>query len=439
MSGKSGVFICPQCQAVVHSDKSLNEGVVCGECNHEFGKLQAGGKSGVQVPMGKKESSSGSVVRDLTAKKSRVVSTTGFQAVAKVAAKPIEQARVETAGIDPEDEMIMPDGSRRVRRRKKRPAKGQNKALILFLFAWLLAIVFVFFLFSRGGEEVDDKPDVVDADGMSAIDREILQKSVPQVSKLFKEFLGASTHAERLQFIDRSSHLSSIFSQHYIQTGFPKAKSKIQQVGANVLRPAEGQWAVETIWVDEDNNRWGALHIFDKAEGWKLDWENFAPLSSEPWAKFRARLGSNEGVFRLLVRKRDISSEAKNMSLSFYRSAGVFEKDDEYANTESPAVDILTDSDLGREFRRLWDDHVAGNAPMGSILGKALDPKPKDLMRITVRLGWGEDQLGEPTIVLKEILGPGWFGERIREIRKEVRRVATEEALKKLSDPSNAE
>src|SRR6056300_989206 len=94
MSGKAGVFICPSCQAVVKSDKSLSEGVVCGECQHEFGKSSSVAKEKTQVPGGNRERGSGGVIRDLTAKKSAPILPVGVIDGPKVAAKTMEQARI---------------------------------------------------------------------------------------------------------------------------------------------------------------------------------------------------------------------------------------------------------------------------------------------------------------------------------------------------------
>jgi hypothetical protein len=76
---------------------------------------------------------------------------------------------------------------------------------------------------------------------------------------------------------------------------------------------------------------------------------------------------------------------------------------------------------------------------MGSILGRALDPNPKNFMRITVRLAWEKNERDESILVLKEIVGPGWFGERILNLRQGAKDAATEEALQKFSESTGNE
>lgn len=440
MSGKAGVFICPSCQAVVKSDRPLHEGVVCGECQHEFGKAGDSASGRTRVPAGNRERGSGGVIRDLTAKKSAPILPVGVIDGPKVAAKSLEQARSEAAGSTGDEEMIMPDGSRRVRRRKKGEKKEKNKGLILFLGGWLCVIVIVFAMFKSGkiGKTNATKPPE-DPNVPSLVDIQILKKSLPKITKDFNDFIKLHSEGGREQFIDRSADLSLAFSRYYRQNIFPRPESELIRIGENVIRPSEDEIAIETIWRDAGGHRWGALHILDKKTGWKLDWENFAPYSTEPWSRFRDELGSKEGTFRLLVRKRRTGDETKRISLSFYRAPGIFEENDEFRNTESPEVDLLTESDLGQEFLRLWGNHLEGKDPMGSILGRALDPNPKNFMRITVRLAWEKNERDESILVLKEIVGPGWFGERILNLRQGAKDAATEEALQKFSESTGNE
>ena len=123
---------------------------------------------------------------------------------------------------------------------------------------------------------------------------------------------------------------------------------------------------------------------------WKIDWENFAPSSSVPWSQFDPQNEKKEGVFRLLVRKRETSDETEKFYLSFYRAPAFDEDEDEFRVTESPEVELMTQSDLGQEFLGLWHEFQAGNYPYDSILARQLDPS--NCMRIMVRLAWEENE-----------------------------------------------
>jgi len=439
MTAKSGVFICPSCQAVVKSEKPLEEGVICGECLHEFGKPSSSNSGKInQMPRGRSGKGSGSVMRDLTAKKTISIRAVGVIEAPPVAAKSLEAAKTETDG---DDEMIMSDGTRRVRRRKKREKKERKKGLILFLVGWMCVIGIVFVLFKMGkiggGGESTDKAPITNLGPLTPTEIEILKQSIPTIKDQFSKFLRYQTLSGREQFIDRSADLSLKFNRFYQTNPFPKPESELARLGANVLNFSDTTVAVESIWGDEKGNRWGAVHIFDKREGWKLDWEAFAPHSTESWSKFRSELGSKDGVFRLLVRRRRTSDQSTKVSLSFYRAPKVFEDANEYRNTESPEVDLLSESDLGKEFLSLWSNHLDGDAAYGSILGKALDPE--GYLRITVRLAWEKNERDQSIMVLKEIVGTGWFGQTLQNLHAEALEAATEDAKDKLSEASRLE
>lgn len=413
----------------------------CGECLHEFGKPASVNSSKVaQIPRGRSEGGGASVMRDLTARKTSSIRAIGVidTGTPPVDAKPLEDAGEETNKSNGDEEIMMPDGSRRVRRRKKRPKKEQKKGLVLFLVGWIAVVAIVFTLFKSG--KIGRKNEAVapippSGDYITPTEFEIWNESRPAIESRFMSFLTSPTLRERAQFIDRSADLSAKFERFYILENFPKPESKLSVLGWNVLNFSGSAVAIETIWGDRSDDkgpRWGATHTFDKREGWKLDWEAFAPYSTEPWSRFQAELGSKEGVFRLLVRRRRTSDQNTKISLSFYRAPGVFESDGEYRNTESPGVDLPSESELGQEFLKLWADHVDGKAPYGSILGKALDPE--NHMRITVRLAWEKDDLDKSILVLKEIIGVGWYGETIQNLHKENLKAATEKAEEALSE-----
>ena len=439
MSGKKGVFICPSCQAVVKSDKPLHEGVTCGECLHEFGKSSSLSKSKTQIPGGNWEKGAGGVIRDLTAKKSAPILPVGVIESPKISVKTLDQARDEFAGSSNGDETIMSDGSRRVRRRKKREKEEKNKGLILFLGAWLCVVIIVLVIFATGkfgASKASKAP--IEAGRRDPIDQQIVNASREKIKKDFQGFMKLPEKMKG-QFIDRSADLSLAFSDFYVENSFPPASGKLTQTGVNVLKLRGDGLAVESIWRDSEGYQWGAVHILDSATStWRLDWENFAPYSTESWPKFINQLGSKEGVFRLLVRKRRTADDSKKISLSFYRAPHVKEDDKEFKKTESPEIDLLAGSDLAIEFKRLWTNHQEENDPLGSILGRVLDPDPRTYMRITVRLGWEDDERGEKGLELKEILGAGWFGERIINLRKSAKDTATKEPLKSLSESSDS-
>jgi hypothetical protein len=321
MSGRKGVFICPSCQAVVKSDRPLHEGVTCGECLHVFGSNNGSPKAKSQIPGGKKERGSSGVVRDLIGKKSAPILPVGVIDAPKMSVRTLEQARLEQArneSVDSssDDETIMSDGSRRVRRRKKREKAEKNKGLIIFLGAWVCIVIAVLVIFATGkfgAPEISNAPVV--EEGRNLMDQQIVNASREKIKRDFKAFMKLPEGSGQTQFIDNPAELSLAFRSYYEETAlFPRASGTLTQTGVNVLKLPKDELAVESIWKDSEGHQWGALHLLDKTTSrWKLDWENFAPYSTASWSKFINQLdgSSNEGTFRLLVRKRRTADDKK--------------------------------------------------------------------------------------------------------------------------------
>jgi hypothetical protein len=443
MSGKPGVFICPSCEAVVRSEKSLEEGIVCGKCQHEFGasvKSATASAKPVQVPKGAIGNRKSSVMRNLTGKKAPPVLAVKSVESAAVNAKPIQEVADEAIGTEGDLEIMMPDGSRRVRRRKKRAKKEKNKGLILFLAGWLSVIGIIFALFKMGKNEERISEEEQGSDlTVDATKREVLRRYLEPVKAEFLNFISHPTNEGREQYIADSANLSLEFARHGQihpfpkPVFFPKPNPKLYLIAKNVLAFSEEDYAIETIWQDREGNRFAAVHIWDQ-DAWRIDWENFAPYSTEPWARFRSELGSDKGVFRLLVRKRRTADEAEKFTLSFYRPPEFLEKNNEYLNTVSPEVDVKTDSDLGREFLKLWENHRSGEAPYyGNYLSKILDPGRGNYLRITVELAWEKNERDESIMVLKDVIGVSWFGEAIQKFHREALKEASDRAENKIA------
>ena len=447
MSKKLGVFICPSCQSVVQSDVLLEEGVICGECLHEFSLPKT---EGVIAPKGKPKRLTGTgsvssektsaknekkplpkspIIRDATSlRKSKTPKQVEVERV-KVPVKSLEEAVEEELNFSKDEETILADGSRQVKRRKKRPKEEKNLNLILFLSGWIAVIAIIFGLSKLVEDDEKSGEDKRDRDKESVtentVKKEILRRFYPQVTASFKAFIGHPNNEGRSQYIYNSSDLALAFTKHYQLNPFTVPRSLIKVRAANVIKLSEKDFGIETIWEDREGNRLGALHLWD-GEGWKLDWENYAPYSSESWALFRSQLGKKEGQFRLLVRKREVEDGDEKFSLSFYRPPALYEGAEEFRVSESPKVEVATKSELGQRFLKLWEDHKAGDVPYGSVLGELLDPAK--YLRVNVELAWEENDLGESVMVLKDILGVLWFGEKVQNHYQETLATDKEEA-----------
>lgn len=421
MKIQTGLFICPSCQGVVRSDRSLEEGVSCEECGHQFDKPSEFERSehAREDPYPQRASSagSGSVVRDLTRKKLPTATTGLVVERTAIPAKTLDEAMLEAVSETEDSEEVMEDGSLRVKRRKKRPKKARNKGLILFLTGWISVVLIIFALFKMGqGDSKSADEDLAEeVISEQTVKNEVLKRFYPQVTGNFVKFITYPSNEGREQFISDAADLSLSFSRHYQRNTFPAPESRMQVTAKNVIKLADRDFGIETIWEDKDGRKIGALHLWD-GEDWKLDWENFARYSTMSWSRFRAEIGPKKGNFRLLVRKRETSDESEKFYLSFYRAPEFYEDGEEFRATESPEVELEVESILGHEFLKLWADYKAGKVPYQSILSEELDPP--NCLRLNVVLAWEKDARGESVMVLKEIVGVSWFGRAIQKYQQ---------------------
>lgn len=423
---QTGVFICPSCQSVVRSEKLPGEGLVCGECGHDFGEQRiskaapttavAGAKAISQAPRGTPAPKSGAVARDVIKRRVPLVGQ-------PLDAKPLDLAAINTAEVavsevseNGDEEIIMPDGTRKVRRRKRRRKQERYRGMLIFLAGWIAVIAVIFFLFKDGESQAKDEVVVDDVDSTEQANRLFLRKQLPEVKTAFIDFMKQPTNDGREQFIANAPAMARHFANHYLRHGFPRPETAIHTVEANVITLSEDplKLGIETIWADEDNNQMGAVHLYQ--QGWKLDWECFAPYSQINWSRFLLGEFEEEGTFRLLVRKRRSEDDAKRMLLSFYRAPEFFEKEGQFKKTESPEVSVPLNSKIAKEFLALWEARENGEAPYGSILER-LDPE--GYLRITVTLGWRKGEFEEKILTLQDIVGVGWYGGEIQTLYHE--------------------
>ncbi|MDG1671683.1 MAG: hypothetical protein P8H96_12520, partial [Akkermansiaceae bacterium] len=106
----------------------------------------------------------------------------------------VEEESDAASGEMPEDrdEMIMADGSRRIRRRKKKLKKEKSKALLIFTTVWLAIISSVSYLLKSEDDSKQDQ-DEESADEESIIaarNRLFAGEHFPKINVSFKAFLG---------------------------------------------------------------------------------------------------------------------------------------------------------------------------------------------------------------------------------------------------------
>lgn len=314
------------------------------------------------------------------------------------------------------DEIIMADGSRRIRRRKKKLKKEKSKALLIFIFVWMTIISSVFYLFKSGDDFKQDQDEgTADEDSIIATRNDLFVGAhFPKINVSFKAFLGQFESGRRLQFIDQSSRLSLQFNRFYRGAVFPTPEGEVGARVRNVIEIKSGPDPVlglETIWVDGKNRIIETVHVHD-GEAWKLDWEAFAPYSSSPWVLFVSGTERSEGTFRLYARKMKSLDDSKRFFVKFY-AAPVFGESNRKASSfdvESPEVEINTGSDIGQKLIEVLENHQNEDFFLGSMLPRF---DPEGYLRVTVKLAWESNEKDEPVLVLKELISPSWYGQRI--------------------------
>ena len=330
----------------------------------------------------------------------------------------VEEESDAASGEMPEDrdEMIMADGSRRIRRRKKKLKKEKSKALLIFTTVWLAIISSVSYLLKSEDDSKQDQ-DEESADEESIIaarNRLFAGEHFPKINVSFKAFLGQFESGRRLQFIDQSSRLSLQFNRFYRSAVFPTPEGEIGAGVRNVIEIKSGPDPVlglETIWVDGKNRILETVHVHD-GEAWKLDWEAFGPYSSSPWVLFVSGTERSEGIFRLYMRKMKSLDDSKRFFVKFY-APPVFGESDRRASSfdvESPEVEVDARSGLGQQFIEVLENYQNKDFFLGSVFPHY---DPKGYLRVTVKLAWESDEKDEPVLVLKELISPSWYGQRI--------------------------
>ena len=330
----------------------------------------------------------------------------------------VEQESDAASGAMPKesDEIIMADGSRRIRRRKKKLKKEKSKALLIFIVVWMVIISSVFYLFKSGDDSKRDQDEgFADEESIiAARNRLFAGEHSPKINASFKAFLGQFEPGQRLQFIDQSSRLSLQFNRFYRSAVFPTPEGEIVARVRNVIEIKSGPDPVlglETIWLDMKGGILETVHVHD-GEAWKLDWEAFGPYSTSPWVLFVSGTERSEGVFRLYMRKMKSLDDSKRFFVKFYAPPAFGESDRKASSldVESPEVELNTRSALGQQFIEVLENHQNKDFFLGSVFPHY---DPEGYLRVTVKLAWESNEKGEPVLVLKELISPSWYGQRI--------------------------
>ena len=427
---QSEVYMCPGCGEVIRAEGRRREEITCSGCGFQLGKEpddELSPQPGTLRDSPLARAAGGSMVMRNVTRSGKGGPLPGVKRTDDPVKAKLPEARplteedlgpgVETPDPNQLDEVILPDGTRQVKRRKKR-RKERNKALYIFLGIWLLVagVLIAFFLSPKLKEQETDR-------GMAEVSEEektrkrrenlFLKKHSVAAIAAFKEYVEDQTERGKMQKIDYSSELAANFGRFYEHATKIQPLPGITRKSIRVVEFARGQVppGIEVVWETPEGGEIESLSVYNGRD-WVLDWEHMVRYGSDSWSLFRLGAGKKEGVFRVYVRKKSLS-DTENWELVFYGppTQGEPTVGSIYDGASSDVV-VPAKSELGEQFESLWQDFKAGYRVYDS---KFPDGDPHGLMRITVRLAWETDEDGERTLHLREIMEPSWYGQRVQE------------------------
>jgi hypothetical protein len=187
--------------------------------------------------------------------------------------------------------------------------------MVKLVAAWMLCLLLIIVVAKRywGGRSQNPKPFVSQVEVKKVISTEdiiLLEKSVPQCSFSFTNFLASGTPEARSQFVINPIDTVALMSRFNSMNPLFSIDPKTLTLRANeVLHLPTGR-AIETLWSTADDRVLDAVFMEEKGD-WRLDWAHFIRYSDYPWPLFLAGSGDGHGEFRLLARER-LAEERKN-------------------------------------------------------------------------------------------------------------------------------
>jgi hypothetical protein len=211
-------------------------------------------------------------------------------------------------------------------------------------------------------------------------DERLIQDQLEACGKRLSEFLAASDMSGRSPHVlkpERTLPRMARFEQ--FNPIFPSsAPLKIE--GHAVLHTPSGR-VIETFWKQDDGQRIEAVFAEEAGE-WKIDWDAFVRMRSEPWALFLAGQGEGEGEFRVLARERIGANgrDAEYIGLVLYTTRPGHPDE---AVSPSPEIRVERNSPMGRQIEEAFVARMRGFGPYGS---KVVAHDPDEMIRLRVKV-----------------------------------------------------
>lgn len=316
-----------------------------------------------------------------------------------------EGPKAEMASFRRQGEAREESGRRDVRKRRRK-----NTALRIVV-GWTALMIFLVVLrnqLSPGEDGTDTRQTVADrmTKGTLADERVVLmQEALPECHQALAGFLQAGSPEARNQFVFDPVGTAGKMAGFYRNNPLPNIDVQSISRTAQALHLVSGEWMVETRWKDAEGHEFDA--VFRHYAGtWKLDWSHFARYSDFPWTVFLAGEGPDEGVFRLLGRRRfgGRDEEVRGSRLSIVAYSPSFGRPNELGQ-ESPDFVLDRRSDEGLLLVEAFAAREEGRELWGSPL-PAMEQEGLIRMRLVVSR---EERGGSRTFHLEKIEALHWI------------------------------
>lgn len=303
----------------------------------------------------------------------------------------------------------LPEGAplpKRGDRRKGGIVDGNNRLLLKIIVGWSMVLALIIFgarfLWHQDPTAANQPSEPINP-GFNQEEYELLQEAVKRCTETLQNYLAAATLEEKNQFVLAPSVTTTRMVRFYSSNPIERVDPAELKLSEQHLLHLPGGKAVETLWSIKDSRRIEAV-FREEGDSWKLDWNQFARYSDQPWALFLAGSGDSESEFRLLARERLAKERLTEQDISVVLYAPRFGDPGE-TGYQSPEFNILRKSADGRLLDTAFRLKREGKSPYQSTIA---EHDPDEMIRVRVRV-LRSDSNGERKFTIKRIIACHWY------------------------------
>ncbi len=232
--------------------------------------------------------------------------------------------------------------------------------------------------------------------------------------RLFR-FLDSPDDDTRIEHVAESSRIATILPQFYESHQFfrPGGPVNFYMIDAK-FSPERNERVLDSLWTDGETEV-EARFVYDKDEGWMLDWESYVRYAETSWIAFLAQKPTKAEEFRLYVRERKVNREKdpSMLSVQFYEPKQNIADGEGVA---SPEVLMKVNSPEGQAMLESLETLQKYFDEDGNIFPDYLIRRkdPLGMARVRVRLAFEENVKGEKVLKVREVLSANWLGASVQ-------------------------